>query len=589
MFSPPELPDLNQKQYNFLTGRLLPLADYITAEVRANTNVLKPLVEHGIVADGNLNEYAAAFCALSERAKTLAGTNPSNCRYKINDNLNPSFAANAKTDDTKDPPTVIVQLRSEFLDPEHEQVLVLRVRTLLHEVGHTVPRGETFPIKDYSYVGGWGTSDLGPLYLDNADTLAEAVAQVAQQPDKAFEAHGIDTGAWSYRILSTALAQQRALRDAGADVLRAALGWADYRINRAWLSADEYRVYASDIAFLNSKQWLSDFEAYLRDKWDFIGPRKDYRLSAVDQERVATLYTAVLKVKRRLDSALIRVTNGGKLIFKPEEQCCLYIPVEMLSKPVSAGAQGAAGTSNLDTAYITRLGENILDSIFSSLDTDVIDPTASQAQPNANQNSSVTSEGKAKLAEKRSPIQVAPQNILRKLLEYEEPLVKAALENRSVAFGRVENSKPIKGGDELRAWLCLAMLEHQAAELKRFAAKLALPAALAQFKSDPTVVRRLQQAPDAVSNLRTALTALVAASGNPAVPLLSAVAERVLNAQELLSNALSTFAETAAKEFADDADQSKQKQYLMIFNDFAVSALQVQDGRILLADAPARV
>lgn len=158
---------INTKQTEYLLKTLLPRAEQLVSIIKGNPNLLKPLIEEQLINARDLDTFITTLDLLPKRIKELVEQK----KYVINDELpgdNKALAIIRKKDDVVY--VDCVQLRSELLDPESAETVTMRVRTLLHEVSHTILINKIFPIQDYCYFGAWAISHLGSLCFENADT-----------------------------------------------------------------------------------------------------------------------------------------------------------------------------------------------------------------------------------------------------------------------------------------------------------------------------------------------------------------------------------------------------------------------------------
>ncbi|KAJ7258575.1 hypothetical protein C8J57DRAFT_1515876 [Mycena rebaudengoi] len=237
----------------------------------------------------------------------------------INDNLPASEAASVYTMDYAPNPYVqSFQLRSSLLDPETivreaPRIQVERVRTLLHEVSHSLLVPKEFPVKDYIYAKGWSITQLGSLSPFNADTYAEVVALIAEvESNKPY----------AYRTLSIPRAQQAVFQPAaGTASLSAALALVDLRINRAWLRAADYLNFAKDS---NAKEPRADDNPDRKELWvietelqrfKIVGARTSGSHSKDSITQATDLAGAIERVKPLPTRVRVRLVATPNLVF----------------------------------------------------------------------------------------------------------------------------------------------------------------------------------------------------------------------------------------------------------------------------------
>ncbi|KAJ7455654.1 hypothetical protein B0H11DRAFT_2322459 [Mycena galericulata] len=275
-----------------------------------------PTVSPPLVPDTEMALFTTRLHALpGQLTNLLNGT-----LFVINDSLPESNAASARTRDN--PPSVeSVQLRSKLLDPNAANTEVGRVRTLLHEVSHTLLESTVFPVKDYAYATSWAITQLGSVSPYNADTYAEVAALMAEVESNKPN---------FYRALSIARAQQAVFQSpalvASTASLSAALALVDLRINRAWIRAMDYASFAKRKGELpsdaNSLQLLA-IETQLQS-WNIIGKRTGYFSWSVglDKESIAQakiLEVAIERVKGWLTFLRVRLITTPVLDFAVED------------------------------------------------------------------------------------------------------------------------------------------------------------------------------------------------------------------------------------------------------------------------------
>ncbi|KAJ7730620.1 hypothetical protein DFH07DRAFT_993035 [Mycena maculata] len=277
----------------------------------APIHALSPLVDAT-----ELVSFTGRLQRLPDQLHTLLTTS----LLVINDSLSEAAGAMASTRDTPPWSVESVQLRSSLLNPNTAQTEVGRVRTLLHEVSHTLLESTGFPVKDYAYANGWAITQLGSLSPFNADTYAEVVALMADagSPKPSFS-----------RSLSIPRAQQAVFQSSAPTAsLSAALALVDLRINRAHLRTVDYSEFAATLqmaAAISSKDTdkldLMAIETQLQ-KWKIIGTR-GWWSSRLDEKSIAqakALENTIEQVKGWLTFLRVRLVTTPELLFETEGQ-----------------------------------------------------------------------------------------------------------------------------------------------------------------------------------------------------------------------------------------------------------------------------
>lgn len=343
---------LDKKQSDYLVNTLIPRAERLVLEIKKTPALLKSLIDEQLIEPSVHDAFLATLVELPARMTELVQQN----KFVINDALPESRAAQASTISGKGAATVkAVELRSELLDSDAVETVLSRVRTLLHEISHTIVVNNAFPIVDYCYVGGWAISHLGPLCAENADTFAEASMVVPEDPGLKLAEPPLESSKWLFRTYNNAVAQQAALREAKAIGLSAALAWADLRVNRAWLRMADYNDFAGrrdDGTVADMRRIEEQFRTWgivqeRKGAWYDFGSGKI--LDEASKGAVGNVSASVNQVKNWVSGMQVRVVKDGAIDFIKGKPYRLQIPLAALS---------------LDTP---TLGSAILEKIFATL------------------------------------------------------------------------------------------------------------------------------------------------------------------------------------------------------------------------------
>lgn len=507
---------LNLDQKNYLVRTLIPCAEELVSKIKDDNKLLQPLVDEQLTDKSICSAFLETLYKLPARITELLNQG----KFVINDSLPHTQGALASTISPLRPTDVAivqaVQVRSSLLDPNSIETIIWRVRTLIHEISHTIIVDNAFPIVDYSYVGGWAANHLGPLYAENADTYAEASMVVPDSlPLKSAEALPV-TSKWLFRKYNVAIAQEAALRDAQAAGLSAALAWADLRVNRAWLRMYDFVLFANDV-----DDRSKDAPLHMRSieeqfvKWGIVRARtktwpfsSKWELNAAGQGAVKNVSGAVTQVKDWMTGMQVRVITDGDIDFTTDEPYKLHIPRAALSLPTD------------------RLGSAILDKMFATL------PDASNSLKTVTQTDLLN----LCINNDRYPAQERLVDCWKALLE-------------------TQPTPPIDPGAlyVLDARLALAVVDARAVFWRNLSVKLAIP----KFAGE------LGDAADAVgffANTEQALEALKLAIGKISKapnPLAAEIIGRGTSALKMIDLAIKTMADKAAVMPQADANKIK--------------------------------
>jgi hypothetical protein len=355
---------LDKVQSAYLEKTIIPCAQKLVGAIKADKALLQPLlIEGAIDSDKSADALVKILDLIPAQMAKLLGEN----KYFINDNLDETIGALASTSTKNGPQVVNVQLRSKFLLADDTATVVGRVRTLIHEICHTLEMNKEFPILDYCYFDGWATSHLGPLCLVNADTFAEAAMTAAEAPGFDGGDAKVTPSKWLYRKLTDVVAQHGVLREAGAFGLNAALAWADLRINRGWLRMGIYKDFAEakDDGNFSSLLQMRAIEAQLV-AWDVVTVRPEksmfdrlrngpgLELNENSKALAGNLHKSLKQVKGWITKMQIRIVKADTPVefvdgTPPKVMHILKIHVDALA---------------WDTA---KLGASIIDALFAKL------------------------------------------------------------------------------------------------------------------------------------------------------------------------------------------------------------------------------
>ncbi|PMD31879.1 hypothetical protein L207DRAFT_519195 [Hyaloscypha variabilis F] len=522
-------PPLAPKQTDYLVNTLIPYAKKLVGAIENNPALLHPLINEQLIDNNFVHDtFLKILSTLPSRMTELVQQG----KFVINDELPESRAANARTKSGK-VPIVQVELRSELLDPDAIDTVISRVRTLLHEISHTIVVNNEFPIVDYCYAGGWAMGHLGPLYAENADTIAEASMFLPEDPGlKLVELADtpLEGSKWLFRTYNYAVAQRAVLREGKAICLSAALAWADLRVNRAWLRMADYKDFASrgDTGNGFTVEEMRRIEKQFLD-WHIVGKRTggglfDFsgpgtKLDAASKGAVGLVSAAVEQVKGWVSGMQVRVKDGGAIDFIEVEpyKYRLQIPFHALQE---------------DTP---TLGNAILEKIFDTL------PDASKLHKNITQTA-----------------------LLDLCVSNDRPLEQQRLGDRWIELLKTNPTPPkdLNALYHLDALLALAIVDSGVVFWKNVAAKYAIPkrAKWLRERGDASEVST------PVAKIEQQFAELDAAIGKlpQALDLEKAdILNRRAKALDMLKLAIKTMADRAAVVLVADANKVKE------WNDFS--------------------
>ncbi|KAN0089036.1 hypothetical protein V8E51_019296 [Hyaloscypha variabilis] len=515
-------PPLAPKQTDYLVNTLIPYAKKLVGAIENNPALLHPLINEQLIDNNFVHDtFLKILSTLPSRMTELVQQG----KFVINDELPESRAANAKTKSGK-VPIVQVELRSELLDPDALATVISRVRTLLHEISHTIVVNDEFPIKDYCYAGGWAIGHLGPLYAENADTFAEASMFLPEDPGlKLVDLADtpLEGSKWLFRTYNYAVAQRAVLREEKAIGLSAVLAWADLRVNRAWLRMTDYKDFASrgDTGNGFTVEEMRRIEKQFFD-WHIVGQRTggglfDFsgpKLDPASIGAVGVVSAAVEQVKGWVSGMQVRVKEGGAIDFTVVEpgEYRLQIPFPALAE---------------DTP---TLGNAILEKIFDTL------PAASKLHKNITQTA-----------------------LLDLCVSNDRPLEQQRLGDRWIELLKTSPTPPkdLNALYHLDALLALAVVDSGAVHWKNVAARLAIPkrAEFLRKRGDASEMSK------PVAELEQKFVELNAAIGKlpPAPdPVTVGISNRRAKALDMLKQAIKAMAEKAAEVLKADANKVQE-------------------------------
>ncbi|AUG80159.1 hypothetical protein CFP65_5457 [Kitasatospora sp. MMS16-BH015] len=206
----------------------------------------------------------------------------------VEEGLDPAMAANTSISFGANPTVQRLELRPSLLVGANETSVTARALTLIHELSHALQEPPIHPVKDYAYRAGWGWGYLpAALAESNADTFAQAAALIAERRE---DRPG------RYQTLGPLSAQRSVLAQAsGLTDLGSALAFADLRLNRAWLRANDAKGMA--LREYDKKAWPA-----IRDGW---AGQPDYPGLLKIETRLQTLGLIGARVDGDLRNGLI--------------------------------------------------------------------------------------------------------------------------------------------------------------------------------------------------------------------------------------------------------------------------------------------